>query len=158
MDKWTLRSNFEIKNDLLSSKNHTQYCRIDLGPYFVCKNCGWMLPSLQMDFQLLTTTKYIMLMIVCIFPRMLKTFWERGWNSETILLIWNTVHIKLVLLPSFRTIYHSSQIKLHIFFFWKTWLIKKMWTSNLNLSVNLGNKAVMIFIYWYFISVKSNTY
>ena len=39
-----------------------------------------MIPSLQMGFQLLMTTKYIMLMIVCIFPRMLKTFWERGWN------------------------------------------------------------------------------
>lgn len=64
------------------------YCHLNIilntAKLFGVLFCPWelwlMLPSLEMDSQLLVTTKYIMLMIVCIFPRMLKTFWARGWN------------------------------------------------------------------------------
>lgn len=65
----------------------------------------------EMDSQLLVTTKYIMPMIVCIFPRMSKTFWERVEFLETIcryeilyISNWPYYHLS-------QTIYHSLQIK-----------------------------------------------
>lgn len=65
----------------------------------------------EMDSQLLVTTKYIMLMIVCIFPEMPKTFWERTEFLETIcqyeilyISNWPYYHLS-------QTIYHSSQIR-----------------------------------------------
>ena len=117
-----------------------------------------MLPSLEMDFQLLMTTKYIMLMIVCIFPRMLKTFWERGWNflKQFANMKYCTYQIgPTTIFPRPFIIAHKSSP--HFLFLqdlankedvgFKSKLVNQSWEQSSN-----------DFHYWYFISMKSNTY
>lgn len=86
-------------------------------------------------------------MIVCIFPRMLKTFWEKGWNflKQFANMKYCTYQIgPTTIFPRPFIIAHKSSPH---FLFLKDLANKEDVGSNLNLSINLGNKVIMIFIY-----------
>lgn len=132
---------------MLSSKNYSQYCKVIGGLILSIRDVvdtsqSWNGFSIVSDNQIYYAHDSMY------FPKDVEDIWEMMVKFlETIcqyeilyISNWPYYHLS-------KTIYHSSQIKPTFFSFWKTWLIKKMWASNPNLSINLGNKTVMIFIY-----------